>query len=66
MKRRFVSWSICILSRLSGWFGNSSRIIATTRDKRLIGKNVVVYEVTILRLKNAMYVAMDFFIRVQM
>ncbi|KAJ8539701.1 hypothetical protein K7X08_013953 [Anisodus acutangulus] len=28
------------------WFGNGSRIIATTRNKHLIGKNDVVYEVT--------------------
>ncbi|KAH0716078.1 hypothetical protein KY284_008983 [Solanum tuberosum] len=30
------------------WFGKGSRIIATTRDKHLIGKNDVVYEVTTL------------------
>ncbi|XP_060186663.1 TMV resistance protein N-like [Lycium barbarum] len=30
------------------WFGNGSRIIATTRDKHFIGKNDVVYEVTTL------------------
>ncbi|KAK4707705.1 hypothetical protein R3W88_028630 [Solanum pinnatisectum] len=31
-----------------GWFGNGSRIIATTRDKQIIAKNIVVYEVTTL------------------
>ncbi|XP_015159497.1 TMV resistance protein N-like [Solanum tuberosum] len=30
------------------WFGNGSRIIATTRNKQTIGKNNVVYEVTTL------------------
>ncbi|KAH0764474.1 hypothetical protein KY285_000345 [Solanum tuberosum] len=30
------------------WFGDGSRIIATTRDKHLIGKNDVVYEVSTL------------------
>nr|XP_016467104.1 PREDICTED: TMV resistance protein N-like [Nicotiana tabacum]XP_016467105.1 PREDICTED: TMV resistance protein N-like [Nicotiana tabacum]XP_016467106.1 PREDICTED: TMV resistance protein N-like [Nicotiana tabacum]XP_016467107.1 PREDICTED: TMV resistance protein N-like [Nicotiana tabacum] len=30
------------------WFGNGSRIIVTTRDKHLIGKNDVIYEVTAL------------------
>ncbi|KAH0725611.1 hypothetical protein KY284_001476 [Solanum tuberosum] len=30
------------------WFGKGSRIIATTRDKHLLGKNDVVYEVTTL------------------
>ncbi|OIT39360.1 tmv resistance protein n [Nicotiana attenuata] len=30
------------------WFGNGSRIIITTRDKHLIGKNDVIYEVTAL------------------
>ncbi|XP_055830099.1 TMV resistance protein N-like isoform X2 [Solanum dulcamara] len=37
------------LDNLAGdldWFGKGSRIIATTRDKHLIGKNDVVYEVT--------------------
>ncbi|OIT02262.1 PREDICTED: TMV resistance protein N-like [Nicotiana attenuata] len=29
-----------------GWFGNGSRIIATTRDKHLVGKNDLIYEVT--------------------
>ncbi|WMV53179.1 hypothetical protein MTR67_046564 [Solanum verrucosum] len=40
------------LDNLAGdldWFGKGSRIIATTRDKHLIGKNDVVYEVTTLR-----------------
>ncbi|KAH0711332.1 hypothetical protein KY289_007291 [Solanum tuberosum] len=40
------------LDNLAGdlvWFGEGSRIIATTRDKHLIGKNDVVYEVTTLR-----------------
>uniref|UniRef100_M1BF49 NL27 n=1 Tax=Solanum tuberosum TaxID=4113 RepID=M1BF49_SOLTU len=39
------------LENLAGdldWFGKGSRIIATTRDKHLIGKNDVVYEVTTL------------------
>ncbi|XP_055828832.1 TMV resistance protein N-like isoform X2 [Solanum dulcamara] len=39
------------LDNLAGdldWFGKGSRIIATTRDKHLIGKNDVVYEVTTL------------------
>ncbi|XP_009785918.2 TMV resistance protein N-like isoform X1 [Nicotiana sylvestris] len=31
-----------------GWFGNGSRIIATTRDKHLIGKKDALYEVTTL------------------
>ncbi|XP_075086746.1 TMV resistance protein N-like [Nicotiana tabacum] len=31
-----------------GWFGNGSRIIATTRDKHLIWKNDLIYEVTTL------------------
>lgn len=31
-----------------GWFGNGSRIIVTTRNKHLIRKNDVVYEVTAL------------------
>ncbi|KAL3333512.1 hypothetical protein AABB24_033535, partial [Solanum stoloniferum] len=31
-----------------GWFGSGSRIIATTRNKQIIGKNNVVYEVTTL------------------
>ncbi|KAH0748073.1 hypothetical protein KY290_027305 [Solanum tuberosum] len=31
------------------WFDNGSRIIATTRNKQIIGKNNVVYEVTTLR-----------------
>ncbi|WMV53184.1 hypothetical protein MTR67_046569 [Solanum verrucosum] len=35
------------LAGILGWFGNGSRIIATTRDKHLIGKNVV-YEMTTL------------------
>ncbi|XP_049372092.1 uncharacterized protein LOC125837001 [Solanum verrucosum] len=30
------------------WFGNGSRIIATTRDKQIMGKDNVVYEVTTL------------------
>ncbi|XP_009779558.1 TMV resistance protein N-like isoform X1 [Nicotiana sylvestris] len=30
------------------WFGNGSRIIITTRDKHLMGKNGVIYEVTAL------------------
>ncbi|XP_070001806.1 TMV resistance protein N-like isoform X2 [Nicotiana sylvestris] len=30
------------------WFGNGSRIIVTTRDKHLIGKNDIIYEVTAL------------------
>ncbi|KAF3643927.1 hypothetical protein FXO38_20426 [Capsicum annuum] len=30
------------------WYGNGSRIIATTRDKHLFGRNDVVYEVTTL------------------
>ncbi|KAH0775550.1 hypothetical protein KY290_006961 [Solanum tuberosum] len=30
------------------WFGSGSRIIATTRNKQIIGKNNVVYEVTTL------------------
>ncbi|KAG5629021.1 hypothetical protein H5410_000738 [Solanum commersonii] len=30
------------------WFGDGSRIIATTKDKHLIGKNDVVYEVSTL------------------
>ncbi|KAH0775537.1 hypothetical protein KY290_006948 [Solanum tuberosum] len=34
------------------WFGNGSRIIATTRDKHLIGKNVV-YEVPTLNEHDA-------------
>ncbi|XP_055828995.1 uncharacterized protein LOC129897167 isoform X2 [Solanum dulcamara] len=29
-----------------GWFGNGSRIIATTRNKQIVGKNNVVYKVT--------------------
>ncbi|KAH0745164.1 hypothetical protein KY285_006821 [Solanum tuberosum] len=40
------------LENLAGdldWFGKGNRIIATTRDKHLIGKNDVVYEVTTLR-----------------
>ncbi|XP_009778705.1 TMV resistance protein N-like [Nicotiana tabacum] len=39
------------LEHLAGdldWFGNGSRIIVTTRDKHLIGKNDVIYEVTAL------------------
>ncbi|KAH0747256.1 hypothetical protein KY285_008913 [Solanum tuberosum] len=35
-----------------GWFGNGSRIIATTRDKHLIGKNVV-YELPTLHEHDA-------------
>ncbi|XP_070001794.1 TMV resistance protein N-like [Nicotiana sylvestris] len=31
-----------------GWFGNGSRIIATTRDKHLIGKKDALYEMTTL------------------
>ncbi|XP_075080783.1 TMV resistance protein N-like isoform X1 [Nicotiana tabacum] len=29
-----------------GWFGNGSRVVVTTRNKHLIGKNDVIYEVT--------------------
>lgn len=53
-------------ARNPSWFGNGSRITATTRDKHLIVKNVVVYEVTTLRLKNILSVVMDDLIRVQM
>ncbi|XP_019236475.1 PREDICTED: TMV resistance protein N-like [Nicotiana attenuata] len=31
-----------------GWFGNGSRVVVTTRDKHLIGKCSVIYEVTAL------------------
>ncbi|KAH0777617.1 hypothetical protein KY290_009028 [Solanum tuberosum] len=36
------------LAKDLGWFDEGSRIIATTRDKRLIGENDVVYEVETL------------------
>ncbi|OIT00998.1 tmv resistance protein n [Nicotiana attenuata] len=36
------------------WFGNGSRIIVTTRNKHLIGKNDVIYEVTGLADREAM------------
>ncbi|KAH0716074.1 hypothetical protein KY284_008979 [Solanum tuberosum] len=35
------------------WFGNGSRIIATTRDKHVMGKNNVVYEVPTLHEHDA-------------
>ncbi|KAH0657736.1 hypothetical protein KY289_026484 [Solanum tuberosum] len=35
------------------WFDSGSRIIATTRDKQIIGKNNVVYEVTTLLERDA-------------
>ncbi|XP_075080786.1 TMV resistance protein N-like isoform X2 [Nicotiana tabacum] len=31
-----------------GWFGNGSRVVITTRDKHLIGKDDAIYEVTAL------------------
>ncbi|KAH0778110.1 hypothetical protein KY290_009521 [Solanum tuberosum] len=36
------------LAKDLGWFDEGSRIIATTRDKRLIGENDIVYEVETL------------------
>ncbi|XP_075084644.1 TMV resistance protein N-like [Nicotiana tabacum] len=37
-----------------GWFGNGSRVIVTTRDNYLIGKNDVIYTVTGLADREAM------------
>ncbi|XP_009779694.1 TMV resistance protein N-like [Nicotiana sylvestris] len=37
-----------------GWFGKGSRIVVTTRNKHLIGKNDVIYEVTRLADQEAM------------
>lgn len=57
---------LCTPCRNLGWFGNGSRITATTRDKHLIEKDDAVYEVTTFGLKKALSLAMNSFLRFQM